>query len=298
MSRWGEKTIPIRGSRFAQTLQTVASVRASMWPFSPLHLSATCPIGNLCRSVISHTENIRHRHVAPLPACARARGPLTAAIARTTNQASRTTRSVHAVATCSIGRLVSRILSLSLSFSLFLRAPHRTDLRSYDLTHSWTWRLAQKLVCALAARVRYTSFLSFQYTRYTPCATAIYLDRLMRSENLLLASQYHNYFISGSLIIRLFTAALRLRLFLPTFSPATRFSSLSFESLRVSKAFFIFASLPLEPRVSLDSLHFVNNATFVRPERAWSRTARRFRDYFIVRVSTRVWPRPSLTHDR
>lgn len=121
-------------------------------------------------------------------------------------------------------------------------------------------------MCASAARVRYTSFLSFQYTRYTPCATAIYLDRLMRSENLLLASQYHNYFISGSLIIRLFTAALRLRLFLPTFSPATRFSSLSFESLRVSKAFFIFASLPLEPRVSLDSLHFVNNATFVRPE--------------------------------
>lgn len=153
-------------------------------------------------------------------------------------------------------------------------------------------------MCASAARVRYTSFLSFQYTRYTPCATAIYLDRLMRSENLLLASQYHNYFISGSLIIRLFTAALRLRLFLPTFSPATRFSSLSFESVRVSKAFFIFASLPLEPRVSLDSLHFVNNATFVRPERARWRTARRFRDYFIVQVSTRVWLPPSLTHDR
>lgn len=40
-------------------------------------------------------------------------------------------------------------------------------------------------------------------------ATAIYLDRLMRSENLLLASQYYNYFISRSLIILLFTTARR-----------------------------------------------------------------------------------------
>lgn len=39
--------------------------------FLDFHLSATCPIGNLCRSVISHTENIRHRHVPHrLLACA------------------------------------------------------------------------------------------------------------------------------------------------------------------------------------------------------------------------------------
>lgn len=109
-----------------------------MWPFSPLHLSATCPIGNLCRSVISHTENIRHRHVAPLLACARARGPLTVAIARTTNQASRTTRSVHAVATCSIARLVSRIFSLSLSISLPLSlcVHHTAPIFAYTILHT------------------------------------------------------------------------------------------------------------------------------------------------------------------
>ena len=167
MSRWGEKTIPIRGSRFAQTLQTVASVRASMWPFSPLHLSATCPIGNLCRSVISHTENIRHRHVAPLPACARARGPLTAAIARTTNQASRTTRSVHAVATCSIGRLVSRILSLSLFLSLSAcTTPHRSSLvRSYTLVDLAT--RTETRVCLGSARSLYQLSLFPVYTLYT-----------------------------------------------------------------------------------------------------------------------------------
>lgn len=46
------------------------TARLSVRPFSLLHLSATCPIGNLCRLVISHTENIRHRHVPPLLACA------------------------------------------------------------------------------------------------------------------------------------------------------------------------------------------------------------------------------------
>lgn len=165
MSRWEEKTIPIRGSRVAQTLHAVANVRASMWPFSPLHLSATCPIGNLCRSVISHTENIRHRHVAPLPARARARGPLTAAIARTTNQASRTTRSVHAVATCSIARLVSRIFSLSLSLSV-CTTPHRSSLvRSYTLVDLAT--RTETRVCLGSARSLYQLSLFPVYTLYT-----------------------------------------------------------------------------------------------------------------------------------
>ena len=81
--------------------------------------------------------------------------------------------------------------------------------------------LTRVLVCPWSARLRYI-YLSLppslslslsllrRYTRRIHSATAIYLDRLMRSENLLPASQYYNYFISGSLIILLFTAARRL----------------------------------------------------------------------------------------
>lgn len=58
----------------ARPFRTVATTCAPLRPFSRLHLSATCPIGNLCRSVISHTENIRHRHVPMLPAAAACSG--------------------------------------------------------------------------------------------------------------------------------------------------------------------------------------------------------------------------------
>lgn len=56
---------------FSRDPRRVRSSTRACARFQRVHLSATCPISNLCRSVISHTENISHRHVPPLPARSR-----------------------------------------------------------------------------------------------------------------------------------------------------------------------------------------------------------------------------------
>lgn len=116
-------------------------------------------------------------------------------------------------------------------------------------------------------RVRMPSFLSLlRRTRHTPCATAIYLDRLMRSENLLLASQYYNYFISGSLIILLFTTARRDYDYFPSplaIIPSPPFFVFHLHGHRLGiKRVLLSARLMDIPGIRL--IEFADNARFVR----------------------------------